>query len=197
MNATQEARTRLRDGNARFAAGENPQPLSEGRRAELAEGQSPFAVVLSCSDSRVAPELLFDQALGDLFTVRVAGNLAAPTQIASIEFAVESFGCPLVLVLGHTNCGTVIATLDAMDSSVSPESMACLINEIRPAADSITKDSPDRINLVAEAHTRATVAKLLSTSSALRTRVESGDLEVQGALYSLATGEVAFFDEMV
>lgn len=195
VSQAQEACTRLSDGNARFAAGQTPQPIPKGRRAELSQGQSPFAIILSCSDSRVAPEAVFDQPLGELFVVRVAGNIAGPSQVASIEYAVENFGCPLVLVLGHTNCGAIRAMLESLDTGDTPQSLVCLFDELCPAAESISSDAPDRINEVAEAHVRATVAKLLNTSSTIRARVSSGNLGVQAALYSLATGEVAFLDE--
>src|SRR6478735_12734446 len=111
-----EALQRLREGNARFVANQprNAQLVDHSRRADLVSGQWPFAIVLGCSDSRVPAELVFDQGIGDLFVIRVAGNIVAPSQIGSVEFAVERFGVPLVVVLGHSRCGAIDATLEAL-----------------------------------------------------------------------------------
>src|SRR5262249_8676874 len=111
-----QALDRLRDGNRRFASNQPASVFlsSRARRAELVAGQRPFAIVLGCSDSRVPAELVFDQGLGDLFVIRVAGNIVAPSQIGSVEFAVSRFGTPLVVVLGHSQCGAVTATLEEL-----------------------------------------------------------------------------------
>src|SRR5262245_34528547 len=112
MITAQEALVRLRDGNRRFVADVRRNTITGSRRVELASGQAPFAVILGCSDSRVPVELVFDQGLGDLFVIRVAGNIVAPSQVGSVEFAAEAFGTRLVVVLGHSRCGAILATLE-------------------------------------------------------------------------------------
>src|SRR5438045_3804888 len=116
MISAREALGRLREGNSRFVSGALSRETltSQTRRSELAAGQEPFAIILGCSDSRVPAEIVFDQGLGDLFVVRVAGNIVAPSQIASVEFAAERFGTPLVVVLGHSRCGAMLATVEEL-----------------------------------------------------------------------------------
>src|ERR1051326_8265149 len=131
-----EALKRLRDGNARFAANvrDSDTHVSHTRRAELAAGQEPFAIILGCSDSRVPAELVFDQGFGDLFVIRVAGNIVAPSQIGSIEFAASRFGTRLVVVMGHTQCGAVEATLDVLQgSAVESRNLAFIVERMRPS----------------------------------------------------------------
>src|SRR5688500_15869995 len=142
-----EALQRLRDGNARFASnmGSSGPLLSHSQRAALAGGQQPFAIILGCSDSRVPAELVFDQGFGDLFVIRVAGNIVAPSQIGSVEFAVEQFGTSLVLVLGHTMCGAVDATLNAVLGGSPPTSrnLNSIVDRIRPALEGWTSRARD------------------------------------------------------
>src|SRR5210317_1988880 len=145
MIPASEALHRLRDGNFRFVNGvENKlRSINQARRAELVDGQNPFAVIVACSDSRVPVELLFDQGLGDLFVIRVAGNIVAPSQIGSVEFAAANLGTKLVVVLGHTNCGVVDATLKELSlqqETRSPD-LQSIVNRIRPALEGLYKPS--------------------------------------------------------
>jgi carbonic anhydrase len=197
--ATPEAALeRLLEGNARFAA---DRKLNEGqdggRRAELAAGQHPFAVILGCSDSRVPAEIVFDQGLGDLFVVRVAGNTAvSPVVVGSVEFAVEVLGTSLVLVLGHEACGAVQGAVAA--ATGGPESGGAIgevLSPIVPVAAAIAEREPglaaDELTARAVgANVEAQVAELTARSPAVAARVEAGELVVAGAEYRLASGEV-------
>ena len=198
-----QALARLEAGNRRFVDGEGTlnslnRPV---RRRELAAGQKPFAIVLGCADSRVPAESVFDQGLGDLFVVRVAGNLATPTQIGSIEFAAATFGTRLVVVLGHTRCGAVGATVDALlEPGPAPSpNLGSLVEEITPAVEPLLAQDPrpDRDTLVAagvRANVRQVTAALLEKSEILGQLQRDDGLRVVGAEYSLDTGEVDFFD---
>ena len=142
MTPASEALQRLRDGNARFASETAPSRVFTGqaRRSELASGQAPFAVILGCSDSRVPVEIVFDQGLGDLFVIRVAGNIVAPSQIASIEFAAERFGTRLVVVLGHSQCGAIQATLESLQQPArgeSPGHLYSIVDRVRPSVEGL------------------------------------------------------------
>ena len=144
MISPAEALQRLRDGNRRFVTGErgNARSLGEARRAELVGGQNPFAAIVACSDSRVPVELLFDQGLGDLFVIRVAGNIVAPSQIGSVEFAAAKLGTRLVVVLGHSNCGAIEATLEELAQKATAEGVA--VNSRIPVGYSVSGDYPGR-----------------------------------------------------
>src|SRR5210317_2378060 len=137
MIPASEALHRLRDGNYRFVNGDanNLKSINQARRAELVDGQNPFAVIVACSDSRVPVELLFDQGLGDLFVIRVAGNIVAPSQIGSVEFAATNLGTRLVVVLGHSKCGAVDAALQALESAsdIASPNLRSIVDSIRPA----------------------------------------------------------------
>ena len=194
---------RLREGNRRFVAGQSSlvSLITETRRAELEAGQQPFAVILGCSDSRVPVEIVFDQGLGDLFVIRVAGNVVASSQIGSVEFATSRFGTRLVVVLGHTRCGAVQATLDELErpSEGPSRNLRSIVDRIRPAVEGLTATElrHDRAALEQQA-TRANVRVSASTlrhgSEALERLLEAGGLMVVGAEYSLETGVVDFFD---
>jgi carbonic anhydrase len=168
-------------------------------RADLALGQNPFAVVLGCSDSRVPAELVFDQGLGDLFVIRVAGNIVAPSQIGSVEFAVERFGTSLVVVLGHTSCGAVDATLDALLNDATPASrnLGSIVDRIRPALGWVHNEpGMNREQLLREAvraNVRASAHQLQHGSELIERRVLGGELSIIGAEYDLKTGWVDFF----
>lgn len=195
------ALARLREGNRRFAAGERSENLADfRRRAELVAGQRPFAVVLGCSDSRVPAEIVFDQGLGDLFVIRIAGNIVAPSQIGSVEFAVAQFGVGLVVVMGHTQCGAIAATLESLQRGGEPPSgnLDSIVNRIRPSVEGLLRTSlrTDRAALAREAvraNVRASV-DALSASGVLSQRIADGSLLVVGAVYALETGIVEFFD---
>ena len=196
MIPASEALQRLRDGNHRFANGEenNLQSINQARRAELVDGQSPFAVIVACSDSRVPVELLFDQGLGDLFVSRVAGNIVAPSQIGSVEFAAEQLGTKLVVVLGHSNCGAVEATLKELSKQQETRSpnLQSIVNRIRPAVELL--DHPS-LHTAVVANVRNSVERLRGRSKLLKTLIESGELTVVGAEYSIESGVVDFFGD--
>ena len=201
MNAA-EALSKLRQGNARFVANvRGAEPfLSQVRRADFVHGQNPFAVILGCSDSRVPAEIVFDQGLGDLFVIRVAGNVVAPSQVGSVEFAVERFETPLVVVLGHTLCGGVGATLDVLLGRARPGSrgLMSIVDRIRPSVEPLLqtelKTREEELARVAiRANVRASANQLRRGSAIIERMLERG-LAVVGGVYDLATGEVDFFD---
>lgn len=184
-----QALQRLREGNARFVAGRVEQRDHASRRAEVASGQSPFATILSCADSRVPPELVFDQGLGDLFVVRVAGNLAGAMQLASIEFAATSFSTPLVMVLGHTRCGAVEAALATREGLVPPG----LAPVVGPVAEAVTGAAD--MDEAVRANVRAAAGAIREGSDVLRGLVADGSLDVVGAVYDLGSGAVDVLDD--
>ncbi len=199
-----EALERLRAGNRRFAsdARDRGAAASPARRRELLAGQAPFAIVLGCADSRVPVEILFDQGLGDLFVVRVAGNVAAPSQLGSIELAAERFGTGLVVVLGHSMCGAVLATLEALErppGELSPN-LGSIVERIRPSVEPLLattalRHDPDALMRQAvRANIRASVSALRRGSPILERLVQADRLLVVGAEYSLESGVVDFFD---
>lgn len=198
-----EALERLRLGNRRFAAGGRSleRVAGEALRLDLVGGQAPFAIVLGCSDSRVPTEIVFDQGLGDLFVIRVAGNIVAPSQVGSVEFAAGQFGTPLVVVLGHSRCGAVQATLEELrqpSESQSPN-LRSIVERVRPAVEPLLStrliDDPSALERAAvRANVRASVAQLRRGSELLEQLVERGNLLIVGAEYALETGVVDFFD---
>ncbi|MBW7884372.1 MAG: carbonic anhydrase [Caldilineaceae bacterium] len=203
MLSALDALERLRDGNRRFVSGVRSLDslMSQTRRRDLVEGQQPFAVVLGCSDSRVPVEMIFDQGLGDLFVIRVAGNIVAPSQIGSVEFAAAQFGTRLVVVLGHTRCGAVQATLDELQrpSESQSRNLRAIVDRIRPAVVALlaTELRHDRAALVRQAvraNVRVAADHLRHGSSILEQLIEENGLIVVGAEYSLETGLVEFFD---
>jgi carbonic anhydrase len=198
-----EALERLREGNRRFVAGVRSLQtlLSETRRDELVSGQEPFAVILGCSDSRVPVEIVFDQGLGHLFVIRVAGNVVAASQIGSVEFAAERFGTRLVVVLGHSRCGAVQATLEELQRPGEKQSrhLRSIVDRIRPAvegllATGIRNDPEALMRQAVRANVRVAANSLRHGSEVLETLIETDGLLVVGAEYSLETGAVDFFD---
>jgi carbonic anhydrase len=200
MIAAPAALERLREGNARFAADVSRRVTSRRKRRELAAGQEPFAIVLGCSDSRVPAELVFDQGLGDLFVIRVAGNIVAPSQIGSVEFAAERFRTRLVVVLGHSTCGAVVATLEQLQRPSTEQSpgLRSIVDRIRPAVDGLlTTQQGSRDTLLREAvraNIRLAANQLRHGSEILEHLIEHDGLLVIGAEYSLDSGVVVFFD---
>lgn len=203
MVTAQEALTRLQAGNQRFVAGvRDVQTLiSQLRRGELVAGQTPFAIVLGCSDSRVPAELVFDQGVGDLFVIRVAGNIVAPSQIGSIEFAADRFGTRLVVVLGHSLCGAVQATLEELERPTEMRSpnLRAIVDRIRPAVETLLetdlrRDPAALIHYAVRANIRAAANQLRHGSQILEQLIQQEGLLVVGAEYSLETGVVEFFD---
>jgi len=199
-----EALERLRAGNARFVSGEGVREVypSPSRRAELAETQEPFAIILGCSDSRVPAEIVFDQGLGDLFVIRVAGNIVAPSQVGSVEFAAARFGTRLVVVLGHSECGAIAATLEELQQPGSSQSrnLRSIVDRIRPSVEEMMKtelrnDLGTLVEHAVRANVDVSVNHLRHGSAILEELTQTNDLLIVGAEYSLTTGEVEFFHE--
>lgn len=203
MLSAREALDRLREGNLRFAAdkrGEGAMP-DAARRRTLTAGQEPFAIVLGCSDSRVPAEIVFDQGLGDLFVIRVAGNVVAPSQVGSVEFAAERFGTRLVVVLGHSACGAVLATLEELGrpSMEQSRNLRSIVDRIRPAVEPLLatelRHRPEAlVREAVRANIRASAGHLRRGSEVLEQLILRDGLLVVGAEYSLETGVVDFFD---
>lgn len=204
MRSAREALERLREGNQRFVSDDaGPQALSStSRRKELANGQNPFAIILGCSDSRVPAEIIFDQGLGDLFVIRVAGNIVAPSQIGSVEFAVERYHTPLVVVLGHSMCGAIQATLEELERPFSTRSpnLRSIVDRVRPSIEELMqtdlRKQPEKlVHHAVRANIRASAAHLRHGSQTIEHLIKREGLVVIGAEYSLETGLVDFFDE--
>jgi len=197
-----EALDRLQKGNRRFRAGlKDEAAIPKHYRQKLTTGaQDPIAIILGCSDSRVPAEIVFDQGLGDLFVIRVAGNIVAPSQIGSVEFAASNFGTQLVVVLGHSQCGAVLATLDYLREQPAQEQSASsrsIVDRIRPAVepllDSAIPSDPDELcDAAVRANVRASVEHLQQGSEILEQMVAANSLRIVGAEYSLETGEVEY-----
>lgn len=203
MISATEALERLRQGNRRFIAGESrlDRLASEKRRNAVVGDQNPFAIVLGCSDSRVPAEIVFDQGLGDLFVIRVAGNIVAPSQIGSVEFAAELFGTSLVVVLGHSRCGAVGATLDELDGNQRHNSrnLRSIVDRVRPAVEPLLDSCghlprDELVQQAVRANVRASANQLRHGSEVLEQLIAQGRLLIVGADYSLDTGEVDFFE---
>lgn len=203
MTTGHEALERLRDGNRRFAAEVRSGATKSIRleRAKLAAPQEPFAIILGCSDSRVPAELVFGQGPGDLFVIRVAGNIVAPSQIGSVEFAASQFGTRLVVVLGHSLCGAVTATLEELQQSSEHQSpnLRAIVDRIRPAVEPLLEtevrhDPEALIHEAVRANVRAAADHLRHGSQILEDLIEQSGLVIVGAEYSLESGEVDFFD---
>lgn len=198
-----EALERLREGNRRFVAdvGHRDALANEARRHSLIAGQEPVAIILGCSDSRVPAEIVFDQGLGDLFVIRVAGNIVAPSLVGSVEFAADRFGTRLVVVLGHSKCGAVLSTIDQLErpsEALSPN-LRAIVDRVRPSVEPLleTRARQDRAALVqhaVRANIRASANHLRHGSQILEQRIQDDALLVVGAEYSLETGIVEFFD---
>jgi carbonic anhydrase len=200
MVSALDALNRLRDGNRRFAAiqsshGED----AKSRREELTRGQEPFAIILGCSDSRVPAEIIFDQGLGDLFVIRVAGNIVAPSQIGSVEFAASKFGTRLVVVLGHSQCGAIEETVSQLRSPAEENSrnIGAIVNFVRPSVEAVLDSSLALDELIARAvreNVRTSVEQMRHGSEIIEGLERDDGLIIVGAEYSLDTGLVDFFD---
>lgn len=205
MIQAHEALKLLRDGNARFVSNtrNDDSATSTRRRLELATQQYPFAIILGCSDSRVPAEIVFDQGLGDLFVIRVAGNIVAPSQIGSVEFAAERFGTRLVVVLGHSSCGAIVATLEELGRNSREQSpnLRSIVNRVRPSVQpllstSLANDPDALIHHAVRANIRMSVDHLRHGSELLEQLTQSAGLLIVGAEYNLESGVVEFFDGM-
>src|SRR6266704_3561308 len=197
MVPARQALERLREGNLRFAANVRGSDafVSHTRRVELAARQQPYAIVLGCSDSRVPAEIVFDQGLGDLFVIRVAGNIVAPSQIGSVEFAAERFGTRLVVVLGHTECGAVLATIEELGcpSEGRSRNLRSIVDRIRPSVEALLvaefRDQADAlVRKAVRANIRVSADHLRHGSEVLEQSIQKDGLLVVGAEYSLNTG---------
>jgi carbonic anhydrase len=204
MISAVDALEKLREGNRRFVNDEVSEETLASRehKAGAATPQNPFAIILACSDSRVPTELIFDRGIGDLFVIRVAGNIVAPSQIGSIEFAAKQFGTRLVVVLGHSNCGAIIATLKelALKESVRSPNLRAIVDRVRPALEPVLHsdsnlDDEKVISSCIRANVRASVEKLRHGSLILEQLVDAGDLKIIGAEYSIETGTIDFFED--
>jgi carbonic anhydrase len=199
-----EALTRLREGNRRFVAGQTmTASLTNSAREALVAGQEPFAIILGCSDSRVPAELVFDQSFGDLFVIRVAGNIVAPSQVGSVEFAASRFGTRLVVVMGHSQCGAIIATVEELQGRATSQSrnLRSIVNRVRPSVETLLNHRRDAdpdalIRDAVRANVRASVNHLRHGSELLERLIPENGLLVVGAEYSLETGIVDFFENV-
>lgn len=203
MIHAQEALQLLREGNHRFVNDQLSRCIitDDAKRVELVSGQEPFAIILGCSDSRVPAEIVFDQCLGDLFVIRVAGNIVGPSVTGSVEFAAEALGTRLVVVLGHSRCGLVSATLDDMErpGTVRSPSVKSIEDRVWPTIRTIKEANPsmDReelLELAVRANVRASVDQLRQDSTILDDLISNSGLLILGAEYALETGVVTFFD---
>ncbi|PIB35599.1 carbonic anhydrase [Reichenbachiella sp. 5M10] len=187
MNS-QEALTRLKEGNSRFVAGQpTTTAQNQDARQPLTKGQSPYAIILSCADSRVAPELAFDAGLGELFVLRVAGNVANTSTIASIEYAVAHLGSKLIVSMGHESCGAVGAAVAGGDNGPN---LNKLVSYIQPSVDKLGKDAP--IADIIKENANHSITTLLEQSDIIKNAVNNDGLEIVSGYYSLSTGEVEF-----
>lgn len=200
-----EALKRLQEGNSRFVNGLRSVEtmMTRDKRVELTSGQEPFAIILGCSDSRVPAEIVFDQGLGDLFVIRVAGNVVAPSQIGSVEFAASKFNTRLVIVLGHSQCGAICATIEELKrpNSEQSQNIKSIVDRIRPSvepfkATELWDDDDALAEQAVRTNVRASVNQLRHGSSVLENLCDNEGLLIVGAEYSLETGEVEFFEGM-
>lgn len=205
MISAREALQLLQEGNERFITGfrSSSSRPSQQQRDRLLERQNPIAIILGCSDSRVPAEMVFDQGLGDLFVIRVAGNVVAPSQVASVEFAADRFKTRLVVVMGHSNCGAVLATIEELQLPVSSRSpnLHAIVGRIQPSVESLMdtdlKNHSDKLLETAiRANIRFSANHLRHGSPILEDLIQTNGLLVVGAEYSLETGKVDFFDGM-
>jgi carbonic anhydrase len=198
-----ESLERLLEGNRRFVANQSTASTASthARRATLLTGQEPFAIVLGCSDSRVPAELVFDQGFGDLFVIRVAGNIVAPSQVSSVEFAAVRFSTRLVVVMGHTQCGAVQATLEQLLGQATTQAwnLRSIVDRVRPSVETLLAAGRDRdpealMREAVRANVRAAADHLRHGSQLLEQLIRDDGLLVVGAEYSLESGVVTFFD---
>ena len=202
MIPARQALDRLREGNARFAADvRSHATIARRTHRDFVDGQEPFAIILGCSDSRVPAEIVFDQGLGDLFVIRVAGNIVAPSQVGSVEFAASKFGTRLVVVLGHSRCGAVEATIEALQrpSATQSRNLHSIVDRVRPSVEALLatglRDDPSAlIRDAVRANVRVSASQLRHGSELLESLIAHEGLVVTGAEYSLESGIVDFFD---
>ena len=197
MTSARDALRRLREGNARFIS--NGHGSGPAQRGGLTKSQEPLAIILGCSDARVPAEIVFDQGLGDLFVIRVAGNIVAPSLVGSVEFAAERFGTRLVVVLGHSECGAILATIEELrrPSPTGSRNLRAIVDRVRPSVAGLIEAGLSGDALVRQAvraNIRASADHLRHGSEVLEQLIRDDGLLVVGAEYSLDTGAVDFFD---
>lgn len=195
---------RLQEGNRRFVEGTGGDARHSGPpdKASASQPQKPFAIILGCSDSRVPAEIVFDQGLGDLFVIRVAGNVVAPSQVDSVEFAASQFGTRLAVVLGHSQCGAILATIDEVrrDESQRSPNLRSIVDRVRPAVEPLVRAQQgmaedELVQQAVRANVRTSVAQVKSGSRGIEALVRSGGLQVVGAEYCLESGVVTFLED--
>jgi len=205
MISANEALKKLQDGNQRFVSGVRciDTLVKQMQRSDLVEKQSPFAIILGCSDARVPAEIIFDQGLGDLFVIRVAGNIVAPSQIGSVEFAAQQFGSPLVVVLGHSKCGAVMATLSDLENPSQEQStnVLSIVSRIRPTIEPLfeteLRNNPEQLlESAIRANILASTNQLRHGSAMLEQLIQQDELTIVGAEYSLESGKVVFITDI-
>ncbi|MCX7556082.1 carbonic anhydrase [Xanthomonadaceae bacterium JHOS43] len=201
MIPADQALARLREGNQRFVESLAKEDAMVSRRLSLCQDQKPFAIILGCSDARVPAELVFDQGLGDLFVIRVAGNIVAPSQVGSVEFATERFGVRLVVVLGHTQCGAISATIEQLLKPVETQSrnLQSIVDRVRPSIEGLLhtelRNDPKTLALHGmRANIGVSVSHLRHGSVVLEKLIREDGLRIVGAEYSVQTGAVTFLD---
>jgi carbonic anhydrase len=192
--STDEASRILKEGNGRYVDGKSRHPHQDRERRAMTagQGQHPLATVLTCSDSRVPPEIIFDQGIGDVFVIRVAGNVAATDEVGSIEYAVDHLATPLVMVLGHTQCGAVTAVVDG---DKLPPNIAALVEPIRPAVAKAREDNPEAakdvlLNAAIKDNVWQAIADMMQASPIIREKIKDGQIKVVGAIYEIDSGQV-------
>ena len=194
MASAKEALARLKAGNAKYVAGRSTQDWNamDQRRRDLVGGQAPYAIILGCADSRVPVEMVFDEGPGDLFVIRVAGNIAGPQQIGSIEYAVSALGTPLLVVMGHRGCGAVAATLSEQASPTPglSDGLVSIVDAIKPAVAGMQD-----VDTAVEANVHHVINELAAQSNVIADAIASGKLQVSGAVYALDSGEVTFLED--
>jgi len=191
LPSADEALKRLKDGNTRFVTDHLAQKdLGTNRRNQLARGQRPFAVILTCADSRVAPEIVFDQGLGDLFVLRVAGNISEPFVIGSVEYAVEHLSTPLIVVMGHEGCGAVDAALNGVDL---PGDLPMLVKKVYTGKD-LPENKAEALNVAVKNNALRQTELLTKQSKVIRERVDSKRVRIATGVYSLKTGEIVWLN---
>lgn len=203
MISAKQALERLKSGNKDFVSRMTGGGSFTGQEQQkaLPQTQDPFAIILSCSDARVPAEIVFDQGLGDLFVIRVAGNIVAPSQVGSVEYAAALFNARLVVVMGHSHCGAILATLEEIQRPTASQSpnLRSIVDRVRPSVEVLLKtplrsDMETLVQTAVEANVSASVNHLRHGSALLETIIEKDGLAVVGAVYSLETGVVEFFD---
>ena len=203
MSTAAEALQRLKDGNRRFMERlrNHESSLGGSPHIQLTQEQKPFAIILGCSDARVPAEIVFDQGLGDLFVIRVAGNIVAPSLVGSVEFAAEQFGTRLVVVLGHSRCGAILATLEQLRRPAENQSpnIRSIVDRVRPSIEGLLKtelrhDEAALVRQAVRANVGVSVSHLRYGSDVLERLIQDDGLTVVGAEYSIETGQVEFFE---